>query len=349
MKSAKLVCITALTLFTLLTIPVRLAAQVGGSGTTNYIPIWTDSTTLGDSIIYQTGGMVGIGTISPAATLNVVGPNGTTGNAPTVLQVTGGTPADGGLGGWDGGSVALTGGNGSFGAVRPGTGGSVTLTGGAGPASKGTTAGAGGVLQLNAGPGGWGKDQGAGGPGGSIMIAAGAGGFQDLGRGGAGGSITLQPGTGHIAPSGNLLVRLTQGGKMEILGGRVGIGTPSPKATLDIRAGSTTLADAWTTRSSRRFKSNIQPLEGALEKVAQLQGVSYERKADGKHEIGVVAEDVDHIVPEIVSRDPETNEVQGVDYSRLAALLIEAVKSQQAEIQHLKAQVDQLTSNRAVQ
>lgn len=120
---------------------------------------------------------------------------------------------------------------------------------------------------------------------------------------------------------------------------------PPPAATLDIVSGGTTLADAWTTRSSRRFKTNIQPLQGALEKVEQLQGVSYERKSDGQHEIGVVAEDVDQIVPEVVSRDPKTNEVQSVDYSRLAALLIEAVKTQQAEIQQLKMQVLQLTSN----
>ena len=109
--------------------------------------------------------------------------------------------------------------------------------------------------------------------------------------------------------------------------------------------GGSTLADAWNIRSSRRFKINIQPLIGALEKVERLQGVSYERKADGKHEIGVVAEDVAQIVPEVVSRDPETHEVQGVDYSRLAALLIEAVKSQEAEIQQLKVRIGQLTSN----
>jgi hypothetical protein len=129
----------------------------------------------------------------------------------------------------------------------------------------------------------------------------------------------------------------------------VGIGTTSPAHTLEVVAGGTTLADAWTVRSSRRFKTNIQPLEGALEKVEQLQGVSYERKSDGKHEIGVIAEDVDQIVPEVVSRSPKTKEVQGVDYARLAALLIEAVKSQQAEIQELKAQIGQLTSNPAGQ
>ena len=127
--------------------------------------------------------------------------------------------------------------------------------------------------------------------------------------------------------------------------GLVGIRTTTPTAMLDVGAGGTTLADEWTIRSSRRFKTNIQPLEGALQKVEQLQGVSYERKADGKHEIGVVAEDVAKIVPEVVSRDPETHEVQGVDYSRLAVLLIEAVKTQQAEIRHLKEQIEQLTSN----
>ena len=59
----------------------------------------------------------------------------------------------------------------------------------------------------------------------------------------------------------------------------------------------------------------------------------------------MVAEDVDRVVPEVVSRDPKTHEVQGVDYSRLVALLIEAVKSQQAEIQQLKAQIEQITPN----
>jgi hypothetical protein len=131
--------------------------------------------------------------------------------------------------------------------------------------------------------------------------------------------------------------------------GQLGIGTQTPANTLEVVAGGTTLADAWTTRSSRQFKTNIQPLEDALQKVEQLQGVSYDRKTDGKHEIGVVAEDVDQVVPEVVSHDPKTHEAQGVDYSRLAALLIEAVKSQQAEIQQLKAQIGQLTSNPAEQ
>src|SRR4029077_12382073 len=121
---------------------------------------------------------------------------------------------------------------------------------------------------------------------------------------------------------------------------------------LIVAPGSTTLADHWTVRSSRRFKTNIQPLEGALETVVHLRGVSYWSSSDGKREIGVIAEDVEPVVPEIVSRDPQTNEVQGVDYSRLTAILIEAMKTQQAElrdeqleINRLKSQLKRLHSN----
>ncbi len=48
-------------------------ATIGGSGTTNFIPIWTNSTTLGNSTLFQTGGNVGIGNIIPAGKLDVSG------------------------------------------------------------------------------------------------------------------------------------------------------------------------------------------------------------------------------------------------------------------------------------
>jgi hypothetical protein len=116
---------------------------------------------------------------------------------------------------------------------------------------------------------------------------------------------------------------------------------------LIVEPGSPTLADAWTTRSSRRFKTDIQPLAGALQKVKQMQGVSYKRKSDGKQEIGVIAEDVAQVVPEVVFRNSKSQEVEGLDYSRLTALLIEAVKTQQSEIQDLRKQVKQLKRNLA--
>ena len=51
----------------------NLMGPVDGGGTTNYLPIWTGNTTLGNSTIYETGGYVGIGTTTPVQMLTVAG------------------------------------------------------------------------------------------------------------------------------------------------------------------------------------------------------------------------------------------------------------------------------------
>jgi Chaperone of endosialidase len=118
-------------------------------------------------------------------------------------------------------------------------------------------------------------------------------------------------------------------------GGKVGIGavgeTPSNLLTLQ-QGGGPAIADGWNTYSSRRWKTNIHPLQNALSKVEQLRGVSYDLKDSGKHEIGVIAEEVGQVVPEVVSYEKNGKDATGVDYSRLTALLIEAVKQQQKQI-----------------
>jgi hypothetical protein len=348
--------------FVLFTGLIPAAAQVNGSGKTHFIPAWTGSNTLGDSILFETNGMVGLGTTTPKATLTVIGQNGPYDSAaPPALQVIGGKGslnyatrkalaggpiqliagpgASGGLvstsGGGLGGNVSIGGGGGGSGLVKGGVGGLLQLQSGAGggagvPPTYFAVGGSGAVIEL--------------GPGYPANLAAGSE------HGGDGGSISLLPGAGGTfgqAKPG------TEGRNGDIYlapnGGNVGIGTSSPRNTLEVAFNGTTLADSWTTRSSRRFKTNIQPLIGALEKVTQLQGVSYDRKEDGKHEIGVVAEDVEQIVPEIVARDPETREVQGVDYARVSALLIEAIKAQQAEIQQLRALIQRVGTQTSVQ
>jgi endosialidase-like protein len=299
------VCCAAITTLVALGLPLRPVAQVAGGGTTNFVPRWTNSTSLGNSNISDAGGVVAI--IGKNGTINTNG-----GNAPIALKVTGGSGAEN-----------LTG----FGVQ--GSGGLIQLVSGNGAPLPGTLGlgGTGGVIQVVGGSGAT-----------CIPAAVRCASY----NGGNGGSITVQPGAGgrgltKSGQAGNILLAPT--------GGNVGIGLSNPAHTLEVKIGGTTLADAWVTRSTRRIKSNIKPLRGALEKIERLQGVSYERRDDGKREIGVVAEDVDKVVPEVVSHDPETREVQGVDYSRLAALLIEAVKSQQAEIALLRAQVEQLRSN----
>jgi Chaperone of endosialidase len=282
-----------------------MAAQVGGAGITNHVPLWTSTSNLGNSILIQSGGNIGVGNTSPVAILDVQGKAGTSGinagAAPTAFRVTGGL-------GTPGGPIQIVSGSGApIPFALGGTGALFLITGGTGAICGNQ------FVRCT---------QYIGGNGGSISLQPGSG--------GKGLSLSGHPGNITLAPT----------------GGKVGVGTSTPTVGFEVGAGHLTLADSWITRSSRRFKTNIQPLVGALKTIEQLQGVSYQRKADGKHEIGVIAEDVDQVVPELVFRDPDTKQVQGVDYARLSALLIEAVKTQQAEIQQLKVEVLQLKSNR---
>jgi hypothetical protein len=120
----------------------------------------------------------------------------------------------------------------------------------------------------------------------------------------------------------------------------VGIATTKPSNIFTIAQGAgQALSDGWATYSSRRWKTNIHTLDGALSKVEQLRGVSYDLEANGKHEVGVIAEEVGAVVPEVVSYDENGKDARGVDYSRLTALLIEAVKQQQREIRDLKSEL----------
>ncbi len=114
---------------------------------------------------------------------------------------------------------------------------------------------------------------------------------------------------------------------------KVGIGTTTPTAVLTIgRGAGHPVSDSWETYSSRRWKTNIQTLPNALAKVEQLRGVTYDLKDSGKHEIGVIAEEVGAVVPEVVTFEENGKDARGVDYARLTAILIEAMKQQQAEI-----------------
>jgi hypothetical protein len=123
-------------------------------------------------------------------------------------------------------------------------------------------------------------------------------------------------------------------------GGKVGIGISSPSNILTLSpGGGPAIAAGWTTYSSRRWKTNIRTLRDGLAKIEQLRGVSYDLKDSGKHEIGVIAEEVGQVVPEVVSYEKNGKDAQGVDYSRLTALLIEAVKQQQGLIRKQQAQI----------
>ena len=124
----------------------------------------------------------------------------------------------------------------------------------------------------------------------------------------------------------------------------IGIGVASGSITHRLQlpntadAGGQGQANAWITYSSRRWKENVTPISNALDKVSRLQGVYYDWKGDtgGKHDIGFIAEDVGKVLPELVSWDADGENASGMDYARVNALLVEAIKEQQKEIDELK-------------
>jgi len=88
--------------------------------------------------------------------------------------------------------------------------------------------------------------------------------------------------------------------------------------------------------SDRRVKENIKTIDNALDKVIKLRGVSYNRKDidDKSTKIGVIAQEVKEILPEVVENDLEDK--YSVAYGNMAGLFIEAIKELKAEIEELK-------------
>jgi hypothetical protein len=131
--------------------------------------------------------------------------------------------------------------------------------------------------------------------------------------------------------------------------GNVGIGTTTPDATLEIKFGGTTLADAWTTRSSARFKTNVQPVTAALDKVLLLRGVTFNWKDTQRPSIGFIAEEVARVLPEAVEFEKNGIDAKGLDYSKLTPLLVEAIKAQQKKLEELQQENARLQIRNAEQ
>jgi hypothetical protein len=126
--------------------------------------------------------------------------------------------------------------------------------------------------------------------------------------------------------------------------GQVGIATTTPANIFTIGQGAgTAISDGWDTYSSARWKSNIETYHVALEAITRLRGVTYTQTSDGKRQVGMIAEEVAPVLPEVVSFSDGAP--QGIDYSRLTAVLIQAVKEQQEEITRLKARLDSIAAN----
>lgn len=97
--------------------------------------------------------------------------------------------------------------------------------------------------------------------------------------------------------------------------------------------------------SDERLKENIETIQDPLEKVTAMRGVSYKFKGTEKQEIGVIAQEVEEILPEVVV--DATDGYKAVKYQNMVGVLIEAIKEQQKQIDELKQTVMELRNESA--
>ena len=99
--------------------------------------------------------------------------------------------------------------------------------------------------------------------------------------------------------------------------------------------GSFTATGDITAYSDESLKTNIQVIDGALGKVEAIRGVTFDRIEDGSTSTGVVAHELEAVLPEAVHTDSEG--LKSVAYGNITGLLIEAVKELSAQVAELKA------------
>jgi trimeric autotransporter adhesin len=112
--------------------------------------------------------------------------------------------------------------------------------------------------------------------------------------------------------------------------GKIGINSTAPTEKLDVVG--TVKATDFNTTSDQNLKTNIQTIENPLDKIVQIRGVNFEWKENNKPSAGVIAQEVEKVLPQLVNGEG----TKTVNYNGLIGLLIEAVKAQQEEINMLK-------------
>lgn len=164
-------------------------------------------------------------------------------------------------------------------------------------------------------------------------------------------------GIGTTTPVGPFHVAVDQDGTADSLfivdaGANVGIGT-IPSGTYKIEINGNIGTVGIDEISDRRWKKDITTLEGSLSNVMKLRGVNYNWRVDdypnknftNKLQIGFIAQEVEKVFPELVTED--ANGFKAVQYSKLVAVLTEAIQEQQDIIDAQNSRIDSLESNSA--
>ena len=147
--------------------------------------------------------------------------------------------------------------------------------------------------------------------------------------------LTYNPSTGNVAattftgslvaPGGTASTSTTTG--VVILTGGLGLSG-------NVYAGGVVSGLDLLSTSDKRLKKNIKTIKTPLNTIQELRGVTFQWKKSGKDSIGVIAQEVEEIIPQVVETDGNGNKT--VSYGSMVGLLIEAIKEQQEQINELK-------------
>lgn len=134
--------------------------------------------------------------------------------------------------------------------------------------------------------------------------------------------------------------------------GFIGMGTSNP--TVRLQVAGDIIANSIAGSSDTRFKTNILPIENPLQKVLKLRGVTFDWKTkefpnrmfSENRALGFIAQEVEQVIPEVIQTENSTEGFKSVQYDKVVALLVEAIKEQQKQIEQLQQKVKELTEKK---
>jgi hypothetical protein len=142
----------------------------------------------------------------------------------------------------------------------------------------------------------------------------------------------------YIPSSGNLGIGTTNATSKLTVVGNISV---SGFATFgsDVFVSGIITATDFNSASDINLKENIQKIDNPIDKIIKINGVRFDWKSDNKPSMGVIAQNIEKVLPELVNGEDSKT----VNYNGIIGLLIECVKSQQEQIDNLIERLDELS------
>ena len=138
----------------------------------------------------------------------------------------------------------------------------------------------------------------------------------------------------HIGISTNDCVTTSDSGVLLISGGTTRVTVADATTTV---ANDLSVSGTFYETSDERVKENVVTIDSALDKVSNLRGVTYNKIGEVETQIGVIAQEVEKVIPEVVKTDEDG--MKSVAYANMVGLLIEAIKDLKSEIDDIKSKL----------